>query len=182
MSKAPYTLFAMCEKTFKLSNTMFLTDRTNKSTVPDDIDGLKIFDACVLTTKFFRELEFVKLSEGVTFTWTKLKREEIMNQISDEIVERVTKRRPVTLKRWRPPNPFTSAIAMVKRGEPCVIYINARKIAKRDEADYINTLVHEFMHVVGFSHGSNSPRGKEDSVPYRMGQIAEDWARKEFGI
>jgi len=181
-SKAPYVLFQMCDKTFTLSHPKFAQDRTKTSGLPTDVNSLKIFDAACLATKFFRDVEFAKRTENVIFTYTKDYRVDILRKISDEIVERVTKRNPVMIKAYRTFNPWSAAIAMTKKSEPGVIYINTRKIARRDEADYINTLVHEFMHIVGYSHGSNSPKGKEDSVPYRMGSIAEDWARESFSI
>lgn len=44
----------------------------------------------------------------------------------------------------------------------------------RHACEQINTLVHEYMHFVGYSHGDNSPVGKENSVPYYFGNRAQE--------
>ncbi len=52
-------------------------------------------------------------------------------------------------------------------------YFNKHKL-ERKTCSMINTLVHEYMHFVGYSHGDNSPVGKENSVPYYFGNRAQE--------
>ena len=52
-------------------------------------------------------------------------------------------------------------------------YFNRHKL-ERNACSMINTLVHEYMHFVGYSHGDNSPVGKENSVPYYFGNRAQE--------
>lgn len=53
------------------------------------------------------------------------------------------------------------------------IYLNTYYIVRPD-CEIINTLVHEPMHTLGYSHGNNLPDGKDDSVPYWMGDRAQE--------
>ena len=78
---------------------------------------------------------------------------------------------------WKPFNPWTSAIATTFKNKPGKIFINLRKIQQRSVEDYVNTITHEVTHILGYSHGSNSPKGKENSVPYWLGNKAEEWVR-----
>lgn len=54
-----------------------------------------------------------------------------------------------------------------------VIYYNLAKM-NRSECSKINTLVHETFHALDYEHGGNDPIGKENSVPYWMGNKAEE--------
>jgi hypothetical protein len=42
----------------------------------------------------------------------------------------------------------------------------------------VNTALHECSHLAGYTHGDNSPVGKENSVPYWVGSKAEEVAVK----
>lgn len=53
-----------------------------------------------------------------------------------------------------------------------VIYLNTRKL-RRPDCSIVNTLVHEYMHRIGYAHNGNDPGGNENSVPYWMGDRAE---------
>lgn len=55
-----------------------------------------------------------------------------------------------------------------------VVYINTC-VPRNPLASRVNTLVHERLHVVGFGHGDNSWRGKQNTVPYRVGTLAEKY-------
>lgn len=79
---------------------------------------------------------------------------------------------PITIKTYRTKNPFSAAIATTFKGEPGVVYFNTRK-NPRPMTAMVNTAIHEGGHAIGFGHGDNSPGGKEDSVNYRAGTIAE---------
>lgn len=52
-------------------------------------------------------------------------------------------------------------------------YLNRDRL-NRKECSLINTLVHEYMHFVGYSHGDNSPEGKGESIPYYFGDRAQE--------
>lgn len=56
------------------------------------------------------------------------------------------------------------------------IYLNSYKIL-RPECEVINTLVHEYMHRLGFSHATNRVKGqaRDMSVPYWFGDKAEEY-------
>jgi len=46
----------------------------------------------------------------------------------------------------------------------------------------VNTLVHEYLHVLGYSHKGNNPKGNEKTVPYLVGDIAERYVSKYIGV
>jgi hypothetical protein len=55
-----------------------------------------------------------------------------------------------------------------------------RKFLKRDLADTVNTICHEYSHYIGFSHDGNSPTPYNlASVPYQIGSLAEAWVRSQ---
>jgi hypothetical protein len=79
---------------------------------------------------------------------------------------------------WRPFNPWTSAIATTYTSDPTTIHINVRKIAGRDTSDYVATLVHEALHLMGYGHGDNRNQHREpklSSVPIAVAQMAKEW-------
>jgi hypothetical protein len=63
-------------------------------------------------------------------------------------------------------NFFTRAIAYERNGR---IFFNTRKEAAGTWAN----IMHESLHVLGFSHNGNTPRGNENSVPYKLPEIAK---------
>lgn len=64
---------------------------------------------------------------------------------------------------------WTRAIAYEDDG---VIYFNTRKA--RNGAGSPGNIAHEVMHVMGYSHNGNSPRGQTNTVPYRIGQWVDE--------
>lgn len=52
-------------------------------------------------------------------------------------------------------------------------YLNRDRLNRKD-CSLINTLVHEYMHFVGYSHGDNTPEGKGESIPYFFGDRAQE--------
>ena len=80
---------------------------------------------------------------------------------------------PTVFTTYRSKNPFSRAIATTFTGDD-VIYFNTRK-NPRSVPEMINTLIHENLHLNGWSHGDNSPIGKGDSVNYRVGSMAEKY-------
>lgn len=68
---------------------------------------------------------------------------------------------------WSKANAYTRPI------NPNLIYLNNRKIKKRDEIEWTATLIHEYIHLVDFeskeyyfAHGSNDRRDKDNTAPY----------------
>lgn len=68
---------------------------------------------------------------------------------------------------------FTKSIAYRNVGSN-VLYFNTMK-NPRVMRDMVNTLIHESMHIKGYGHGDNSPKGKGNSVPYSLGNISEKY-------
>lgn len=75
---------------------------------------------------------------------------------------------------------FTKAIAYTYYGNS-EIYLNTNR-NPRDMAEMINTIAHESTHILGYGHGNNKPIGKENSVPYKIGSIAEQTYKKCNGV
>ena len=73
-------------------------------------------------------------------------------------------------------NPWSKANGYTKKRKPFKIHVNTRKINKRSVDSWVGFLIHETCHLAGYSHGSNSPKGKESSVPYKVGSIAKRMA------
>jgi len=78
--------------------------------------------------------------------------------------------------KWYPKWRWTKAIATTMGDGK--IRLNARTM-DREKGDIVETLVHETVHIVdnscneiSFGHGDNSPKGKEKTAPYLIGQLA----------
>jgi hypothetical protein len=67
---------------------------------------------------------------------------------------------------WR-----SGVLAKTQNGK---VYLNRKSYWTMTQ--YADTITHELMHLMGFSHGDNSSSGKEDSVPYFIGYATEDYA------
>lgn len=104
------------------------------------------------------------------FSHTKL----TSKQVYDQIKAHLEKGQAIEVRLYKPFWWRSKAIAYTKGKN--VIFINQYKLNERSATEYANTLVHEYLHIVGFGHGNNNPKGKEQSVPYRVGQLAEDYA------
>jgi hypothetical protein len=70
---------------------------------------------------------------------------------------------------------FTKARAYRKVGDN-KIWVNRKKISKADAA-FLNTMVHERLHVLGYKHKGNDryQYNNENSVPYKVGRIAQNY-------
>lgn len=68
----------------------------------------------------------------------------------------------------------SKVIATTYSSDKTTLYLNLRK-NPRDIASMGNTVLHEGLHLAGYSHGNNSSVGKQDSINYRVGSIAEKY-------
>lgn len=57
------------------------------------------------------------------------------------------------------------------------IYINSRKVLERSIQETAATILHEYSHICGFSHGNNTPSQDKymHSVPYYISENASRW-------
>jgi len=84
---------------------------------------------------------------------------------------------------WR----WSKAVAYFSKKKPNQININRYKIPHRSINDYIETLVHEYVHLIDnkylqfdFGHGDNSSNGKQNTAPYSIGRIARKLADRYY--
>ncbi len=88
----------------------------------------------------------------------------------DEILKRLEEKVSLKVGTFVPTERQMVTVAYHRGGKA---YFNSHKL-ERKTCSMINTLVHEYMHFVGYSHGDNSPEGKENSVPYYFGNRAQE--------
>jgi hypothetical protein len=78
---------------------------------------------------------------------------------------------------YKPWSPFAPSLGKEDSGHPEFIYMNFRRLS-RPMADIVGTIIHEAVHAadatspVDFGHGDNSSRGKENTAPYWIGNMA----------
>ena len=151
----------------KYTSDMFI----NETQIP------KIQQACDRADIFLNDyLSIIK--QETHFTHTKL----TVNQVYDSIKVGLDLKPRLVVRLYRSRLPWSKAIGYTTKGSS-IIFLNSRMIDSRSTHDYVNTLVHEALHTTilgGFSHGSNNPRGKEQSVNYRIGQLAEEFSQRHF--
>jgi hypothetical protein len=82
-----------------------------------------------------------------------------------------------SISTYKTKSPFSKVIATTYSGDRSTLYLNLRR-NPRPMPDMVNTVFHEAMHLMGCGHGDNSPKGKEESVPYKVGSIAS----KYYGV
>lgn len=95
--------------------------------------------------------------------------------MSDDTGEQVLKKMKsvkAVLSTYRTKNPLSKAIAYRNKGKN-VVYFNTRR-NPRAMGKMVNTSCHELSHVADYGHGNNSSRGKENTVPYKVGKICEN--------
>lgn len=88
----------------------------------------------------------------------------------EEILQRLKNQVRLKVRTFEPNSDQMVTVAFHRGG---TAYFNKHKL-ERKTCSMINTLVHEYMHFVGYSHGDNSPVGKENSVPYYFGNRAQE--------
>lgn len=117
---------------------------------------------CVIGKKEF--LDEVESFKGYTYT----------DKTPDQIVYVLKNPSTAYLNSYKTTNPFSSVVATTYLGDKENIYFNLRKNPRTKKA-HVNTAIHEALHLWGFSHGDNYAKGKENSVNYKVGEIAEKY-------
>lgn len=81
---------------------------------------------------------------------------------------------------YYPVNRWSKAIAYYSSSKPYNINLNGYKL-NRSVNSIIGTLYHELTHladnfdvVYDYGHADNSPNGKQDTAPYKIGNIAKE--------
>lgn len=117
---------------------------------------------CVIGKKDF--LDEVENFKGYTYT----------DKTPEQIVYVFKNPSTVYLSSYKTTNPFSSVVATTYSNDKENIYFNLRKNPRTKKA-HVNTVIHEALHLWGFSHGDNYSKGKENSVNYKVGEIAEKY-------
>jgi hypothetical protein len=79
------------------------------------------------------------------------------------------------IRSYKTRNPWSKVNATTYKSNDVDLYLNMRK--KRTLAQWVGTTHHECSHNYGYSHGDNNPKGKQNSVPYWLGALAEQRAK-----
>lgn len=156
------TVGKLCEKlALKLLRKNHVADISRF--VTDELAPKRLDRLMPRANDFFRMVLFKgDIIKKKNFDYTDDSLENILQRLQEKIRLKVTT--------FHPNERQMVTIAYHKGG---VAYFNKHKL-ERKECSTINTLVHEYMHFVGYSHGDNSPVGKEDSVPYYFGNRAQE--------
>lgn len=88
-----------------------------------------------------------------------------------QIVTDLKSGKPAFLRHYRTINPKSSATAHTVKDE---IYFNKWNFSGKPLI-VMNTTIHEYMHVLGYSHKGNRPKGLENTVPYKVGNMSEKY-------
>ncbi len=93
---------------------------------------------------------------------------------SDVVLCLLTPREPVNVYTYRPWNPFSRSIAYTDGKS---INFNINKIGQLSESEIAGSLLHEYSHICGFTHGNNFPSEDKNkfSVPYYLSQNVKKW-------
>lgn len=95
---------------------------------------------------------------------------DFTHETREEILRRLERKLRLRVKAFHPSSEQMATVAYHHAG---TAYFNSQKL-HRSACSQINTLVHEYMHYAGYSHGDNLPDGKENSVPYYFGNRAQE--------
>jgi hypothetical protein len=131
--------------------------------VADEMAPKRLDRSMPRANDFFRIVLFKgDIMKKKDFDFTTDSMEQILKRLEDKIRLRVST--------FQPNENQMVTVAFHQGG---TAYFNEHKL-ERTTCSMINTLVHEYMHFVGYSHGDNSPVGKENSVPYYFGNRAQE--------
>jgi hypothetical protein len=135
-------------------------------TVQSSLDVVKksvIVSNCVLNKKDFQD----ELSAVEKFDYSDRNGKQVLADLLDE--------RPCIVSTYKTGNPWSKAVSTTYAGDKTHLYLNTRVIG-RPFAGIVNSDFHECLHLKGYSHGDNSSIGKEKSVNYLAGAIAEKYS------
>lgn len=77
------------------------------------------------------------------------------------------------IRTYKTKNIWSKVLATTYSSDREYFYFNTRK-NPRELKYMVNTAIHECLHLVGYGHGNNSSVGKQNSVPYGVGSMAEE--------
>lgn len=129
----------------------------------DRIKKLVSASNCVINKKSFQE----ELKSVDSFTDINKNGKQVLEKILDS-KQGIVKFYTQNWIAWK----FAQVNGYVDNGSN-VININTRQLWRSDKS-IVNTIVHELSHVTGYKHQGNSPSGNQNSVPYKIGSIAEN--------
>lgn len=66
-----------------------------------------------------------------------------------------------------------NVVAWVNMGEKTINF-NSRIFCANSIQKVAGTIAHEYMHILGFKHDSKPTKGRDDSVPYKIGKIISE--------
>jgi hypothetical protein len=122
-------------------------------------DAVRVSNCIIRSQEFLREIgafpqyDFTRMSSG-------------------DVMLRFKNSHQINVGTYRTKNPVSRVYATTYMNDKHNFWINTRKLP-RPLPDLINTIFHESSHLLEFGHGDNSPVGKQNSVPWRVGSIAE---------
>lgn len=156
------TVGKLCEK---LALKLLRKDRVEDISrfIADEMAPKKLDNFMPRANDFFRMIHFKgDIIKKKNFDYT--------DDTLPEILKRLEEKVSLEVGTFEPTSRQMVTIAFHKGGKA---FFNRHKL-ERKACSMINTLVHEYMHFVGYSHGDNSPVGKENSVPYYFGNRAQE--------
>jgi hypothetical protein len=127
------------------------------------------------TEEFWRQIR-----EKPKFDYTSLTSAQIEQRLRGAGTE-------LKIKMWRPGNPaqrftYRNTVAFVDHAHPHHLFYHEKFIGNSVD-ELVHTFVHEYVHDVDYhsdgsalidmGHGSNNPKGKEESAPYWIGNLAQ---------
>jgi len=134
---------------------------TCKSSLPWLVDLTRIANCLANNQDFINE---VKTYPKFTHT----------DKTSTDVANSLESMQGYVISTYKTKSPFSSVIATTYKNDKKTLYLNLRKNPRRLE-DMVNTVLHESLHLAGYSHGDNSPKGKEESVNYKVGSLVEKY-------
>jgi hypothetical protein len=101
------------------------------------------------------------------------------------IIAEILRKSPVTITVHigKPKNRFSRALGWTYPGDPQNVYLNVRRLDRAPD-DIARTLVHEWVHAtddihpLNFHHGNNNWKGKGNTAPYWIDELAGQFLAK----
>tara|TARA_R110002096_G_scaffold225047_1_gene414332 strand:- start:684 stop:1157 length:474 start_codon:yes stop_codon:yes gene_type:complete len=146
-----------------------------------DVKDKRIIDAVKAANIIFRDSEFLQLignHEGFDMSTTPSAQIAFYLETTLELD-------CIEVKLFRPKWPWSKVYAMFKSREPRSIYLSSRRLNRDEDAfgnmcSIVGSIAHEYVHLVdnrlskhSFGHGNNDSRGKGNTAPYRIGELAK---------